>query len=72
VGYIDADTHVIEDEHTWDFFDPGEQQFRPLMSDGYWTIQDVVMPYPGPERTPLERALRVSAGVGRSGPRRRA
>jgi predicted TIM-barrel fold metal-dependent hydrolase len=48
MGYIDADTHVIEDEHTWDFFDPGEREFRPLMSDGYWTVQDVTLPFPGP------------------------
>ena len=51
MGYIDADTHVIEDEHTWDFFDSGEEQFRPLISDGYWTIQDAVLPYPGPGMT---------------------
>lgn len=48
MGYIDSDTHVIEDEHTWDFFDPGEEQFKPYMSDGYWTVQDVAMPFPGP------------------------
>lgn len=51
MGYVDADTHVIEDERTWAFFDSGEEQFRPLMSDGYWTIQDVVLPYPGPGMT---------------------
>jgi predicted TIM-barrel fold metal-dependent hydrolase len=28
---IDADTHVIETEHTWDYMDPSEQQFRPLV-----------------------------------------
>jgi hypothetical protein len=48
VGYIDSDTHVIEDEHTWQCFDPGEEHFRPLMGDGYWTVQDVAMPWPGP------------------------
>jgi predicted TIM-barrel fold metal-dependent hydrolase len=43
MGYIDADTHVIEDEHT--------RAFRPLMSEGYWTVEDVVMPFPGPGMT---------------------
>jgi predicted TIM-barrel fold metal-dependent hydrolase len=48
MGYIDSDTHVIENEHTWDFFEPGEEQFRPLMSRGYWTIQDLFMEWPAP------------------------
>jgi hypothetical protein len=48
VGYIDSDTHVIEDEHTWEFFDPGEEQFRPRVGSGHWSIQDVVIPWPGP------------------------
>ena len=26
---IDADTHVIETDHTWDYLDPSEKQFRP-------------------------------------------
>ena len=26
---IDADTHVIETEHTWDFIEPADQQYRP-------------------------------------------
>ena len=51
MGYIDADTHVTEMEHTWDFFDPGEEQYRPLMSGGYWTIQDQIVQWPGPAMT---------------------
>ena len=31
MAVIDADTHVIETEHTWDYMDPSEQQFRPLV-----------------------------------------
>jgi len=31
VAVIDADTHVIETEHTWDFLDPSERQFRPVV-----------------------------------------
>ncbi|MDA1035611.1 MAG: amidohydrolase family protein [Chloroflexi bacterium] len=26
---IDADAHVLETDHTWDYMDPGEEQFRP-------------------------------------------
>ena len=28
---IDADAHVIETERTWDYLEPAEQQFRPLL-----------------------------------------
>jgi len=31
MAVIDADTHVIETEHTWDFLDASEQQFRPII-----------------------------------------
>jgi len=31
MAVIDADTHVIETEHTWDYMDPSEQQFRPIV-----------------------------------------
>ncbi len=24
MGYIDSDAHVVECDHTWDFFDPNE------------------------------------------------
>ena len=27
---IDADAHVVECAHTWDFMDPSEKQFRPI------------------------------------------
>ena len=48
MGYIDCDTHVIETAETWDYFDPGERQFRPMMNDGYWTVEDHVAQWPGP------------------------
>ena len=42
---IDADTHVVETEHTWDYMDPDEQKYRPVVvqsqgEDGakYWMI----------------------------------
>ena len=27
---IDADAHVIENEHTWDFIPASEQRYRPV------------------------------------------
>src|SRR5436305_15240708 len=27
---IDADCHVIENDHTWDYFDENERSFQPL------------------------------------------
>ncbi len=31
MAVIDADTHVIETDHTWSYLDPSEQQFRPVV-----------------------------------------
>ena len=28
---VDADTHVVETEHTWDFLDPSEEKYRPIV-----------------------------------------
>jgi len=28
---IDSDAHVVESEHTWDFMEPAEQKYRPLI-----------------------------------------
>lgn len=28
---IDADAHVVETERTWDFMDPGEEKYRPVL-----------------------------------------
>jgi uncharacterized protein len=48
MGYVDCDTHVIEVDQTWDYFDPGEREFRPMIQDGYWTVGDHVVQWPGP------------------------
>src|SRR5712691_11471684 len=29
---IDADAHVVETEHTWDFMDKAEEKFRPVLT----------------------------------------
>ena len=31
MAVIDADTHVIETDHTWHYLDASEQQFRPFV-----------------------------------------
>src|SRR4030095_15662133 len=31
MAVIDADTHVIETDHTWSYLEPSEQQFRPFV-----------------------------------------
>ena len=28
---IDADAHVVESEHTWDYMDPAERKYRPVL-----------------------------------------
>ena len=28
---IDADAHVIETEHTWDYLDTSERKYRPML-----------------------------------------
>lgn len=45
VEVIDSDAHVIETEHTWDYLEPSEQQFRPSLfssaddpSSQHWVI----------------------------------
>ena len=40
---IDSDTHVIETEHTWEYMDPSDEQYRPQILTGedgkrYWFI----------------------------------
>ena len=41
---IDADAHVVETEHTWDYMDPSDKKYRPLLvsvpgeSNQYWMI----------------------------------
>ena len=46
---IDADAHVIETEHTWDYLEPSEQKFRPRLfyspddaTRQYWVIDDKI------------------------------
>ena len=43
---IDADAHVIETEHTWDYLEPSERKFRQRLFSSadapgreYWVIE---------------------------------
>ena len=45
MAVIDADAHVVESERTWDFMEPSEQKYRPLLvaprgehGQEYWLI----------------------------------
>ena len=44
---IDSDAHVIETERTWDYLEPSERQFRPLL---YSSPQDSTRQYLGDRR----------------------
>ncbi len=46
---IDADAHVLETEHTWDYLEPSEQKYRPILfyspddpARQYWVIEDKI------------------------------
>jgi len=30
MGFIDSDTHVLESDETWEFFDPSEREYQPI------------------------------------------
>ena len=46
---IDADAHVLETENTWDYLEPSEQKYRPILfyspddpDRQYWVIEDKI------------------------------
>lgn len=52
---IDADAHVVESEATWDFMDPGQEAFRPIIAVDrrnpesnrqYWVVDGKVRGFP--------------------------
>ena len=69
---IDADAHVIETERTWDYLEPSERQFRPLLYSSpqdstrqYWVIEDKIRGFRFPTLT--EQQLRdLSQRAGRN------
>ena len=38
MSIIDADAHVIESEHTWDYLTEAEAKFRPVCSARSWSL----------------------------------
>ena len=48
MGYMDCDTHVIETTRTWDYMDPGEAAFKPMVIGDRWVVEDLEMQWPGP------------------------
>ena len=41
MGYIDCDTHVVENQRTWDYLDPDERDLRPRTINGFWRVEDL-------------------------------
>ncbi len=65
---IDADAHVIETEHTWDYLEPSEQKYRPLLFSSphdpiqqYWVIDEKIRGFRFPSFT--EQQLREISEV---------
>ena len=66
MAVIDSDAHVLEIEHTWDFLDESEQQFRPALvspagkpgQQQYWLIDGRVKRAPQPKQTANINPLR--------------
>ncbi len=48
MGYVDCDTHIIETATTWDYMDPGEEHFRPMINGSRWNVEDLEMDWPTP------------------------
>lgn len=70
---IDADAHVVESAHTWDYMDPSEKQYRPIpletreeagMKLQFWVIDGKVRGFRFPAFSPEELEKR-SQQVGR-------
>ena len=67
---IDADAHVIETERTWDYLEPSEQPFRPLLfaspdnsNQQYWVIENKIRGFRFPTLTEQQlQAMSQQAG----------
>jgi predicted TIM-barrel fold metal-dependent hydrolase len=69
---IDADAHVVECAHTWDFMDPAEEQYRPILVDipgetrlQYWLIDGKLRGFRFPAFT-QQQLEELSRKAGRS------
>jgi predicted TIM-barrel fold metal-dependent hydrolase len=63
---IDADAHIHESDHTWDFFDESDRALRPLIfpqeggpdSPSHWVVDGVLQPHGGNVGAATPRAYR--------------
>jgi uncharacterized protein len=69
---IDADAHVVETEHTWDFLDAGEKKFRPQLFQSadnsamqYWFVEGKSVGFRPPTLTEQE-LIALSKETGRT------
>jgi predicted TIM-barrel fold metal-dependent hydrolase len=69
---IDADAHVVECDHTWDFMDPSENKFRPVLLEvpgetklQHWLIDGKLRGFRFPAFT-QQQLEELSARAGRS------
>src|SRR3990172_10304369 len=68
---IDADAHVVETEHTWDYLDASEKKFRPQLFQSadnpnmqYWFVEGKAVGFRPPTLTEQE-LIALSKETGR-------
>jgi len=68
---VDADAHVVETEHTWDYLDPSEKKFRPQLFQSadnpnaqYWFVEGKSIGFRPPTLTEQE-LIALSKSTGR-------
>jgi predicted TIM-barrel fold metal-dependent hydrolase len=69
MGWVDADAHVVESPHTWDYLEPSERKYRPLLfeSEGErprWIIDGKIRGLP-PFVETMEQMAQRSRQLGR-------
>jgi len=71
MAVIDADAHVIESEHTWDFLDPEDRKYRPTLAPplpgstrGRWMVDGRQVGFRFQTLTEQEVQRRAAAGRG--------
>ena len=78
MAVIDADTHVIETDQTWNYLDPSDQQFRPVVisprGEGgreYWYIDGKIRGLARQAVTAPDVSALEASSVARWQPRRK-
>jgi uncharacterized protein len=69
VQVIDADAHVVETERTWDYLEPSERKFRPLLfstpddaTRRYWVTDNKIRGLPSRSLTKAQMAALYQTG----------